>query len=96
MNTTRERILQNGLNLMSTSGTAGVTLGLLAEHTGLSKSGLFAHFGSKEEVQINLLERAAQVAEEHVVTPAMHAASQQPPAAKPPTSSSTWTASPAR
>lgn len=74
MNTTRERILEHGLDLMSKSGTAGVTLGVLADSIGMSKSGLFAHFGSKEEVQISLLERAAQVAEAHVVVPAMHAA----------------------
>ena len=74
MNTTRDRILQNGLDLMSKSGTAGVTLGLLAEHAGMSKSGLFAHFGSKEEVQIGLLERTAQVAQQHVVVPAMRVA----------------------
>jgi AcrR family transcriptional regulator len=74
MNTTRERILHHGLDLMSKSGTAGVTLGLLAEQTGISKSGLFAHFGSKDEVQISLLERAAQVAQQHVVMPAMRVA----------------------
>ena len=40
---TRERILQQGLALMSQSGLAGVTLGVLAEQVGMSKSGLFAH-----------------------------------------------------
>ena len=51
-----------------------MTLGLLAEDAGVSKSGLFAHFGSKEELQIGLLDRGAQVAREQVVTPAMQAA----------------------
>src|SRR3984893_7205507 len=70
---TRERILHQGLALMSESGLGGVTLGLLAEQVGMSKSGLFAHFRSKEEVQIGLLRHMAQVANAHVVEPAMSA-----------------------
>ena len=68
---TRERILQHGLLAMSKSGLAGVTLGTLAERVGMSKSGLFAHFRSIDEVQISLLRHATQVAEETVVIPAM-------------------------
>lgn len=68
---TRERILEEGLDLMSTSGIEGITLGVLADKTGLSKSGLFAHFGSKEEVQLGLLERMALTAQSIVVAPAM-------------------------
>jgi len=71
---TRSRIIETGTNLLSTSGLSGITLGTLAERTGMSKSGLFAHFGSKEEVQLSLLEHTAQVAAEHVVAPAMRAA----------------------
>lgn len=71
---TRSRILEEGTNLLSTSGLAGVTIGALAEQTGMSKSGLFAHFGSKEDVQLALLENTAQIAEKHVVGPAMRAA----------------------
>jgi AcrR family transcriptional regulator len=71
---TRERILQQGLALMSQSGLTGVTLGVLAEQVGMSKSGLFAHFHSKEEVQIELLRHMGQFAQEHVVQPAMRAA----------------------
>lgn len=72
-NLTRSRILEEGTNLLSTSGLAGVTIGALAEQTGMSKSGLFAHFGSKEDVQLALLENTAQIAEKHVVAPAMRA-----------------------
>ncbi len=72
--TTRERILDRGLDLMSTSGLSGVTLGVLADQSGMSKSGLFAHFGSKEEVQLGLLEHMAQFAGGHIVGPAMRAA----------------------
>jgi AcrR family transcriptional regulator len=70
---THERILQHGLALMSQSGLAGVTLGVLADQVGMSKSGLFAHFRSKEDVQIGLLQYTAQVATAHVVHPAMSA-----------------------
>ena len=50
---------------------SGVTVGTLAERTGMSKSGLFAHFGSKDKLQIRLLERATEIAAESVVRPAM-------------------------
>ena len=70
---TRERILAQGLALMSQTGLGGVTLGVLAGQTGMSKSGLFAHFRSKEEVQVQLLEHMARVANERVVEPAMKA-----------------------
>ena len=69
--TTRERILEHGLALMSQSGLGGVTLGVLADQVGMSKSGLFAHFKSKDEVQIGLLDHMARFADERVVRPAM-------------------------
>jgi AcrR family transcriptional regulator len=68
---TRDRILQQGLALMSQAGLGGVTLGVLAEQVGMSKSGLFAHFKSKEEVQVELLTHTAAFANEHVLMPAM-------------------------
>ena len=57
--------------MMSESGLAGVTLGVLAEQVGMSKSGVFAHFRSKDEVQVALLDRMVAVAAEHVVEPAL-------------------------
>ena len=69
--TTRGRILEQGLALMSQAGLSGVTLGVLATRVGMSKSGLFAHFRSKEEVQIGLLDYMAEFATEQVVAPAM-------------------------
>ena len=54
---------------MSQSGLSGVTLGVLAERVGMSKSGLFAHFHSKEEVQVALLQHMAGVAAARVVEP---------------------------
>src|SRR6266436_7582137 len=71
---TRERILHQGLALMSQSGLGGVTLGVLAEQVGMSKSGLFAHFRSKEDVQIELLSHTAEFANAHVIEPSMKAA----------------------
>src|SRR5580704_11562080 len=69
--TTRERILDRGLALMSQSGLGGVTLGVLADHVGISKSGLFAHFKSKDEVQIELLEYSVRHGYPYIVEPAM-------------------------
>ena len=70
---TRDRILDAGLNLLSTSGFAGVTIGLLASQVGMSKSGLFAHFKSKEDIDIALLEQMVALGHKHVVLPAMRA-----------------------
>jgi AcrR family transcriptional regulator len=70
---TRERILRHGLALMSRSGLSGVTLGVLADQVGISKSGLFAHFRSKEDVQLELLDHMAAFAAEHVMGPSMTA-----------------------
>lgn len=70
---TNERILQEGLALMSQEGLAGVTIGRLAEQVGMSKSGLFAHFRSKEDIQVGLLEYAGQFFLPRVLEPAMKA-----------------------
>ena len=71
LGSTRERILDEGLALMSKAGLGGVTLGVLAEQVGMSKSGLFAHFKSKDEVQIALLEHTLKVGEREIIAPAM-------------------------
>jgi AcrR family transcriptional regulator len=57
---TRAQILDVALNVASESGFEALTIGSLAERTGLSKSGLFAHFGSKEDLQIAVLEEGAR------------------------------------
>ena len=57
----------------SASGFESLTIGTLAEHTGLSKSGLFAHFGSKLELQMAALDEAARQFTEAVFLPAMKA-----------------------
>jgi AcrR family transcriptional regulator len=58
---TKERILTEGVDLLSRNGFAGVTLGVLSQKTGMSKSGLFAHFKSKDEVQLELLEETTRI-----------------------------------
>lgn len=68
---TRNRLLRVGLDQMSVNGISGVTLGQLADGAGLSKSGLFAHFKSKEQLQIDLLDEMATTADRVVVKPAM-------------------------
>jgi AcrR family transcriptional regulator len=68
---TRQAILARAFELASTWGLAGVTIGRLAEHTGLSKSGLFAHFGSKEVLDVAVVSEASRVFIETVVLPAL-------------------------
>ena len=57
---TRARILDAAVELASVQGLGSLTIGPLAERLGLSKSGLFAHFRSKEALQVETLERAAE------------------------------------
>ena len=73
MKDTRVRILKKGLGLLAREGLHGVTLGTLAQRSDVSKSGLFAHFGSKQDVQLSLLDETARVAEATFIKPAMEA-----------------------
>lgn len=57
---TRARILDEAIDLASVQGLGGLTIGPLAERLGLSKSGLFAHFQSKEALQVETLALAAE------------------------------------
>jgi AcrR family transcriptional regulator len=57
---TRQSILDRAVDIASLQGLQGLTIGGLAEELGMSKSGLFAHFGSKEELQIATIEAASQ------------------------------------
>lgn len=63
--------MATGVAQLSTEGLSGVSLGSLAERVGMSKSGLFAHFRSKEDVQIQLLEHTARLAHSCFVAPAL-------------------------
>jgi len=66
---TRGAILDVALDIASRLGLEGLTIGSLAEATGLSKSGLFAHFGSREDLQLAVLEHGAQRFGEKVLVP---------------------------
>jgi AcrR family transcriptional regulator len=68
---TRSTILDHATGLASQVGLTGLTIGALADDLKLSKSGLFAHFRSKEALQIDVLDHAARRFTEIVVGPAL-------------------------
>ena len=70
---TRAGILDVAVRMAATDGFAALTIGVLAERTGLSKSGLFAHFGSKEDLQIATLDEATRRYNEVAFMPALRA-----------------------
>lgn len=67
---TRHAILRKAVNLASLEGLEGLTIGKLASALGISKSGLFAHFGSKEDLQCAVVEAAREIFVEKVIRPA--------------------------
>lgn len=70
---TRATILGHAGDLASRIGLQALSIGRLADDIGMSKSGLFAHFGSKEALQVQTLERAAEQFTDRVVRPALRA-----------------------
>jgi AcrR family transcriptional regulator len=68
---TRTAILDEALKIASRLGLEGLTIGSLADATGMSKSGLFAHFGSREDLQLAVLEHFAQLYAERVFVPVL-------------------------
>src|SRR5260221_13393436 len=68
---TRAAILGEALRLVSKAGLDGLTIGTLADATGLSKSGLFAHFGSREELLLAVLDHGQTEFTEGVLKPAL-------------------------
>jgi AcrR family transcriptional regulator len=68
---TRAAILERGVRLATQTGLEGLSIGRLATELGLSKSGLFAHFRSKEALQIQVLDAAAERFVDEVVKPAV-------------------------
>jgi AcrR family transcriptional regulator len=57
---TRDRIVDRAFRLASRDGLSGLSIGRLATELGLSKSGLFAHFGSKEDLELAVLKAGAE------------------------------------
>ena len=74
----RAAILREAARLATVEGLDGLSLARLAEAVGMSKSGLFAHFGSKEELQLATIDAASAIYEELVIEPARAAASGVP------------------
>jgi AcrR family transcriptional regulator len=69
---TRQAILGRAFELANVVGVTGLSIGRLAEATGLSKSGLFAHFGSKEALEVAVVEEASRQFVQAVMVPALH------------------------
>ena len=68
---TRDVILARAVALARLHGLDGLTIGALADDVGMSKSGLFAHFGSREELQLAALEVNGAQFLERVLAPAL-------------------------
>ena len=70
---TREAILHQAVSLATVDGLEGLSIGNLATATGISKSGLYAHFGSKQELQLATIDEADLLFTEQVIAPALAA-----------------------
>src|SRR4051812_38427850 len=71
----RNAILDQAARLATVEGIGGLSIARLADAVGMSKSGLFAHFGSKEELQLATVETACTIFDAQVVGPASSAES---------------------
>ncbi len=75
---TRAKVLDQAFTLASRLGFEGLTIGRLAKEAGLSKSGLFGHFRSKENLQLEVLETAVERFMAAVIRPALSAPRGEP------------------
>ena len=66
---TRRAVLRRAVDIASVDGLEGLSIGRLATELGISKSGLFAHFGSKEELQLATVRAARRIYADNVVVP---------------------------
>jgi AcrR family transcriptional regulator len=66
---TYQAIVRASAQLATIEGLHGLSISRLADHVGISKSGLYAHFRSKEELQLATIEAAGQIFDEEVVRP---------------------------
>ena len=66
---TRRAILAKAVDIASAEGLEGLSIGRLASELGVSKSGLFAHFGSKQELQLETIQTASEIFEDEVWLP---------------------------
>jgi len=70
---TREAIVRGAVSLATLDGLDGLTIGNLAGALGLSKSGVYAHFGSKQELQLATVAEAERIFQSEVIAPAQSA-----------------------
>jgi AcrR family transcriptional regulator len=70
---TRAAVLDLAARQVSVGGLNALTIGVLADQARLSKSGLFAHFKSKEQLQLAVIDRVAELFAERVIRPALKA-----------------------
>lgn len=75
---TRQAIVERALSEACRVGLGGLSIGLLAKELGMSKSGLFAHFESKENLQLEVLRTASDRFVQMVVSPALKAPRGEP------------------
>ena len=68
---TREAILDRAYGIACSAGLEGLSIGPLAQAVGMSKSGVFAHFGSREDLQLAVLDAAGERFVAHVLRPAL-------------------------
>ena len=69
----RQAILRGATELATIEGLEGLSLGTLAAHIGMSKSGLYAHFGSKQELQLATIDAAEEIFDREVTQPGLAA-----------------------
>jgi AcrR family transcriptional regulator len=70
---TREAILREAVSLATVQGLDGLSIGNLADALDMSKSGVYAHFGSKQELQLAALDEAGRIFQAEVIEPALAA-----------------------
>src|SRR3954470_15789543 len=70
---TREAIVRRSVSLATVDGLEGLTIGNLAAALDMSKSGIYAHFGSKEALQLATVDEAERIFQGEVIAPALDA-----------------------
>jgi AcrR family transcriptional regulator len=70
---TRDAVLRQAVSLATVEGLEGLSIGTLADSLGLSKSGVYAHFGSKQDLQLATVDEAERIFDVEVIAPALAA-----------------------
>ncbi|HZY08656.1 MAG TPA: TetR/AcrR family transcriptional regulator, partial [Ilumatobacteraceae bacterium] len=71
---TREAIVREAVSLATVDGLEGLSIGNLAHALDMSKSGIYAHFGSKQDLQLATVDEAGRIFQAEVIEPALAAA----------------------